>query len=79
MRTRIVIEICVIRVDDLDSELRLVTDDGTCHAFRTLQSRHATIEHAAQRLAEHYGLEPGGPLRWVARRRHDGTRTTAAA
>ncbi|UDY37513.1 hypothetical protein [Dermatobacter hominis] len=64
MRARTVIEIRVEPVDELDSELHITADDGTELSFRSLQSRHATIQHAAQRLADHYGLEQHGPRRW---------------
>ncbi len=67
MRARTVIEIRVEAVDELDSELQITADDGTTLSFRSLQSRHATIEHAAQRLADHYELERMSATRWVAR------------
>ncbi len=67
MRAKTVIEIRVEAVDELDSELQITADDGTTLSFRSLQSRHATIEHAAQRLADHYELERTSATRWVAR------------
>lgn len=66
MRTRTIIEIHVRRVDQLDSELCLVTDDGSRRTVRRLRSRHETIGHAARCLADHHGLRAVGPDRWVA-------------
>jgi hypothetical protein len=71
VRARTVIEIRVEAVDELDSELHITADDGTALSFRSLQSRHATIEHAAERLADHYGLDSMGPHRWIARDAED--------
>lgn len=74
MRTRSVIEIQVHKVDAVDSELHLITDDGEQHGLRSIRSAHATIDHAAARLAAHYGLVRSGPGRWSSR-----TRTSVGA
>ncbi len=66
VRARTIIEIRVVAVDELDSELQITADDGTTLSFRSLQSRHATIEHAAQRLAHHCGLGQQGSRHWTA-------------
>ena len=74
MRARTVIEIRVEPVDELDSELQITADDGTELSFRSLQSRHATIEHAAERLADHYGLVSLGRSRWGLPAEHPASR-----
>ena len=64
MRPRTVIEVTVERVDESTSELSVVTDDGRRRGVRSMTSRHATIDHAARRLAEHYGLRRCGESVW---------------
>ena len=64
MRPRSVISIRIRSTRQGISEMEITSSDGQHQACRTVEAPTPTIEHAAARVAQHYGLQRAGFADW---------------